>query len=118
MDFIKYYDQNRILLIILPPHSTHTLQPLNVAMFKPLATAYLAELSGYLHRSQGLASITKSDFFPLFWKAWEASFRESTILSSFRATGISPPDPDPILNRFTQGEESGNSSSSELSDHN
>jgi hypothetical protein len=117
MDFIDYCDQNRILLMILPPHSTHTLQPLDVGMFKPLSTAYSAELSGYLHRSQGLASITKGDFFPLFWKAWEASFRESTILSSFRATGISPPDPDPILDRFTQGEESGNSSSSGLSDH-
>ncbi|KAF1973979.1 hypothetical protein BU23DRAFT_579960 [Bimuria novae-zelandiae CBS 107.79] len=68
-------------------------------MFKPLLTAYLAELLRYLYRSQGLASITKGDFFPLFWNAWKASFKESTILSSFRATGISPPDPDPILNR-------------------
>jgi hypothetical protein len=117
MDFINYCDQNRILLVVLPPHSTHTLQPLDVAMFKPLAAAYSAELSEYLHRSHGLASITKGDFFPLFWKAWEASFRESTILSSFRATGISPPDPDPILDRFTHKEESGNSSSSGLSDH-
>jgi hypothetical protein len=117
MDFIDYCDQNRILLIILPPHSTHTLQPLDVVMFKPLSTAYSAELSRYLHASQGLVSIKKGDFFPLFWNAWEASFKESTILSSFRATGISPPDPDPILNRFTQDEESGNSSSSGLSDH-
>ncbi|KAF1971585.1 hypothetical protein BU23DRAFT_646054, partial [Bimuria novae-zelandiae CBS 107.79] len=90
---------------------------LDVAIFKPLLTAYSAELSRYLYRSQGLASITKGDFFPLFWNAWKASFKESTILSSFRATGISPPNPDPILNRFTQDQESGNSSSSGLSNH-
>jgi hypothetical protein len=66
MDFIDYCDQNRILLAILPPHSTYTLQPLDVAMFKPLLTAYLAELSKYLHASQGLVPINKGDFFPLF----------------------------------------------------
>ena len=117
MDFINYCDKNKILLAILPPHSTHTLQPLDVAMFKPLSTVYSAELSSYLHTSQGLVSIKKGDFFPLFWKAWETSFKESTILKSFEATGISPPDPDPILDRFAQDQESGDSSSSGLSDH-
>jgi hypothetical protein len=69
MDFIDYCDQNRILLSILPPYSTYTLQPLNVAMFKPLSTAYSAELLKYLYKSQGLVPIRKGDFFPLFWKA-------------------------------------------------
>ncbi|OAG09418.1 uncharacterized protein CC84DRAFT_1083219 [Paraphaeosphaeria sporulosa] len=87
-------------------------------MFKPLSTAYSEELSAYLHRSQGLASITKGDFFPLFWNAWNTSFKESTILSSFKSTGISPLDPSPILDRFTQDqEESGDSSLSRLNDH-
>jgi hypothetical protein len=117
MDFIDYCDQNRILLAILPPHSTHTLQPLDVAMFKPLSTAYSAELSKHLHRSQGLVPITKGDFFPLFWNAWNASFKESTILSSFKSTGISPPDPTPILDRFAHDKDSGHSSLSGLSDH-
>jgi hypothetical protein len=40
MDFIEYCDQNKILLAIYPPHSTHMLQPLDIVMFKPLATAY------------------------------------------------------------------------------
>ncbi|CAI6225986.1 unnamed protein product [Periconia digitata] len=86
-------------------------------MFKPLLTAYLAELSNYLHRSQGLAPITKGDFFPLFWNAWKASFKKSTIFSSFSSTGISLPDPTSILNRFTHDKDSGHSSSSGLSDH-
>ncbi|EDU49319.1 conserved hypothetical protein [Pyrenophora tritici-repentis Pt-1C-BFP] len=29
MEFIKYCDRHRILLMILPPYSTHTLQPLD-----------------------------------------------------------------------------------------
>jgi hypothetical protein len=37
MEFIDYCDRHRILLMILPPHSTHTLQPLDVVLFKPLS---------------------------------------------------------------------------------
>jgi hypothetical protein len=100
MDFIEYCDQNKILLAIFPPHSTHTLQPLDVCMFKPLSQAYSNELSAFLERSQGLSPIKKGDFFPLFWKAWVSSFKENTIINSFKATGISPLEPDVILKRF------------------
>jgi hypothetical protein len=79
MDFIEYCDQHKILLAVFPPHSTHTLQPLDVVMFKPLSTAYSKELSDYLHHSQGLLSVKKGDFFPLFWRAWVTSFKKSTI---------------------------------------
>jgi hypothetical protein len=40
MDFIEYCDQNRILLAVYPAHSTHTLQPLDVVMFKPFSSAH------------------------------------------------------------------------------
>src|SRR6478735_6337945 len=83
----------RILLAILPPRSTHTLQPLDVVLFKPLSSAYSAELTTHLQESQGLLPIKKGDFFPLFWKAWMSSFKEETILKSFEATGISPFNP-------------------------
>ena len=102
MDFIDYCDRNRILLAILPPHSTHTLQPLDVVLFKPLSLAYSVELTTYLQKSQGLVPIKKGDFFALFWKAWVSSFKEETILKSFEATGISPFNPEIILKRFTK----------------
>jgi hypothetical protein len=41
MDLINYRDDYRIVLAIMPPYSTYTLQPLDVVMFKPLLTAYL-----------------------------------------------------------------------------
>jgi hypothetical protein len=103
MDFINYCDQNKILLAIFPPHSTHTLQPLDVVMFKPLSTAYSKELTTHLHNGQGLSVIKKSDFFHLFWKAWVSTFTQELILRSFEATGISPLQPNVILQRFAQG---------------
>jgi hypothetical protein len=59
MDFIKYYDQNQILLAIYSPHSTHTLQLLDVVMFKPLSSAYSSQVAGFMERFQGLTSMSK-----------------------------------------------------------
>jgi hypothetical protein len=40
LEFIEYCYQNKILLLIFPPYSTHTLQPLDVVMFKSLSSGY------------------------------------------------------------------------------
>ena len=101
MAFIKYCDDNKILLAIYPPHSTHTLQPLDVCLFKPLSTAYSAELASFMERCQGICSITKRDFFRFFYKAWTTSFKESTILKAFEVTGLSPLNPQVVLKKFT-----------------
>ena len=115
MDFIEYCDQNKILLAVYPPHSTQTLQPLDVVMFKPLSVAYSNEVSAFMERSQGLTSMSKRDFFPLFYRAWQISFKETTILTAFEAIGLSPFDPDVILRRFNTSLPSSDSDSSALS---
>ncbi|KAF7572910.1 Membrane-bound metallopeptidase [Pyrenophora tritici-repentis] len=117
MEFIKYCDRHRILLMILPPHSTHTLQPLDVVLFKPLSQAYSNELINHLHKAQGLVPIKKGDFFPLFWSAWISSFTENLILKAFEVTGIWPIDANVILRRFASTPEAERSSSLGLSDH-
>jgi hypothetical protein len=101
MDFIEYCHQNRILLAIFPPHSTHTLQPLDVVMFKPLSSAYSAELAHHQQQALGRLPIKIGDFFPLFWRAWITSFKKETILKSFEATGIWPMNAEVILQKFT-----------------
>jgi hypothetical protein len=118
-DFNDYCDSRRILLAVFPPHSTHTLQPLDVVCFKPLSTSYSNELSTHLQQSQGLIAVAKEDFFPLFWRAWVSSFKTETILSSFQATGIWPMDAEVILKRFwsrEQGEGEGGPSALAESD--
>jgi hypothetical protein len=115
MDFIDYCDQNKILLAIFPPHATHTLQLLDVALFKPLSTAYSNELSSFMDQCCGLLPITKSHFFPLFWRAWEASFKESTILRAFESAGLSPFNPEAILQKFRTIAAESDSESSNLS---
>jgi hypothetical protein len=45
MDFINYCDQNKILLAVFTSHSTHTLQPLDICMFKPLSENSLSQFN-------------------------------------------------------------------------
>jgi hypothetical protein len=111
MDFIEYCDQNRILLMVYPPHSTHTLQPLDVVMFKPLSSAYSGQVAAFIERCQGLTSMSKRDFYPMFMAAWEASFKRETILKAFQATGLSPFNPEVILKRFSTRQPTPGSSS-------
>ena len=102
MAFIKYCDRHRILLMIYPPHSTQTLQPLDVVCFSPLASNYNKVVTEHTHNTQGLAGVKKSDFFGLFYKAWLQTFTEDVVLQSFKATGIHPPDPSPVLDRWAK----------------
>ena len=111
MEFIDYCDKNKILLALYPPHSTHTLQPLDVCLFKPLSTAYSAALANYMDKCQGLSSITKRDFFRLFNQAWVASFRQKTVLSAFEKCRLYPFNPHRVLARFSYKEDNCPSSS-------
>jgi hypothetical protein len=98
--FIDYCHRKRILLAVYPPHSTHRLQPLDVVLFKLLATAYSSELARQTYRSQGLLSINKADFIPLFRSAYASAFTPANIVTSFEATGIWPMDSSRVTDQF------------------
>jgi hypothetical protein len=99
-DFISFCDANKILLHVFPPHSTHSLQPLDVVMFLPLSTLYSQKLLQYLHALQGLIAVAKEDFFLLFRDAYTSSFTRDNILKAFEATGVEPRNAEVILKRF------------------
>lgn len=63
--FIDYCNNDGILLCVFPPHSTYSLQPLDVALFKPVASAYSNQLDAHLQRGQVLVPIRKRDLFLL-----------------------------------------------------
>ena len=69
MDFIDYCDQNKILLAVFPLHATHTLQPLDVVLSKPLSTAYLNELLSFIDQYERVLPITRNYLFLLLWRA-------------------------------------------------
>jgi hypothetical protein len=101
MDFIKYCKAHKILLVVFPPHSTHTLQPLDVVCFKPLSTSYSTKLGNYLFKTQGLLDVQKEDFCLLFWSAWESSLTTKLVCKAFKATGICSMNADVVVQRFS-----------------
>jgi hypothetical protein len=100
--FFEYCSRYCILVLVYSPHSTHTLQPLDVVMFKPLVSTYTKSLINYTQQSLGLVPIKMGDFFTLFWDAWVVSFKKKTILQPFAATGIWPKNSVVILKQFTK----------------
>lgn len=100
MRFLDWALDHQIMVGIYPPHSTHRLQPLDVALFGPLASCYSTALNNYLHKSMAIQGVTKRAFFNLFWTAWTRAITEKNILSGFAQTGVNPLDPEVILRKL------------------
>jgi hypothetical protein len=99
-DFLAYCDRNRILLMIYPPHATHSLQALDVVMFKSLSSHYSTRLISFTQKSMGLLPVRKADFILLFWAAWISSFTPNLVFNAFEATRVWPRNRDAVLKRF------------------
>ena len=102
LQFIELCDQLRILLLILPPHSTHRLQPLDVSLFAPLARFYTNNLNNLIANSLGMISMSKRSFWGVFWPAWKEAFLPINITSGFTKTGIWPFNPVLVLSKIVQ----------------
>ena len=87
MWFIEKCDELRILLLILPPHSTHRLQPLDVSLFAPLSSFYSTAANALLTDNLGLINLSKRAFWSLFYPAWQQAFTPMNIASGFARTG-------------------------------
>ena len=95
IEFISYCYENNIIQLSLPPHLTHILQPLDVAVFQPLK-GYYAKALDVLVRD-GCTNITKLEFLSVIHDVRRKALKPATILSAFKKTGIVPFNPLVIL---------------------
>lgn len=98
-EFEQFCAQNKIITICMPPHSSHLLQPLDVACFSALKLTYSKQVRQLAQ--QGILHIDKQDFLLMYAKARTTIHNELTILSGFRATGLVPFNPDRVLSTIT-----------------
>jgi hypothetical protein len=98
VEFEKYCEENRIITLCMPPHSSHLLQPLDVGCFGPLKKAYGREIERLIRCS--INHISKTEFFPAFHAAHRATITESNIRGGFRGAGLAPLDPENVISKL------------------
>jgi hypothetical protein len=82
----------------MPPHSSHLLQPLNIGCFRPLKKAYGQEIDHLMRRS--ITYISKTEFFPAFYAAFQATMTEKNIKGGFKGAGLVPFDPESVVSKL------------------
>lgn len=85
--FVSYAEQHKIIILCLPPHTTHALQPCDVSVFGPLQSAWGATVN---EASRHNIVITKQNFLRYYSLARERALKSTTISASFEKTGIWP----------------------------
>ena len=92
---LDYCRENEIEMISLPPHTTHALQPLDRAVFKPLKSFYHKQATNFIQSSPN-SSISKFNFGKLFSEAWRKGATIGNAVKGFECTGIYPFNPSAI----------------------
>lgn len=80
--------EKAIDLLILPPHSSHVLQPLDVGLFAPLKRAHGAETEAASRLDAG--RIERAERTDMFIRARRGAITMANIKSGWRATGVAP----------------------------
>jgi len=87
---------NRIALVYLIPHSSHILQPLDLACFSLLKCRYRDEIAN-LARYDDAAAVKKSKFLKTYKKASNEGLSSFRIRAGWNAAGIYPWDPRKVI---------------------
>ena len=95
LDVIDLCQENEVILFCLPPHTTHALQPLDVAVFKSLKDKFSKAVRA-LSFSKLNFIVSKRDFARVFKHPFEQAFSITDIKAGFSKSGIFPYNPDAV----------------------
>ena len=88
-EIIEFARNHDITLFVLPPHTSHLLQPLDVACFGPLQKFYDQEAQKFLLQNPGRV-ISKYDVASIASKAYTKALCPNNVVAAFRKTVIYP----------------------------
>lgn len=89
IETISYAKDNGIVVLTFPPHCSHKLQPLDVAVYGPFKAAAKVFLSDWMRTNPGKPA-TIYEMAQIAAKAHQQSFTPKNISSAFSKTGIWP----------------------------
>lgn len=92
---VKTAIDNQVVLVCLPPHTSHALQPLDVGVFKAVKSKWRKILEDYFNaarvqkRAQKFHSVDKSKFPRLLAKLWP-QLAADHVVNGFKKSGLVP----------------------------
>ncbi|XP_041484938.1 uncharacterized protein LOC121431436 [Lytechinus variegatus] len=92
---IDFARANQVILFVLPAHTSHITQPLDVACFSAMKSAYNQECALYMQKNPGQV-ITRYEIAWLSLAAYLRALKEENLKAAFRKTGIFPLDPNAV----------------------
>lgn len=91
LEATNYARDHGIVILTLPPHSSHKIQPLDRSLFSPLKTKYAIECDKWMTQHPG-RGITQFQVARLFNIAYKQVATMSNAESGFKVSGIFPFD--------------------------
>lgn len=88
----EFCKKNNIVMLSLPPHGSHRIQPLDVSIYGPFKAAYKQECNILMKTELG-RRITHNDIASLFRKAFQKIATIPKAEAGYAATGIYPLNP-------------------------
>jgi 4-hydroxybenzoate polyprenyltransferase len=95
-DVIRACVMNKVILLCLPPHTTHLLQPLDIGLFAPLSVYYKNDIRentkfGYNYFVDKLA------FLQSYCRARDSAFTTENIQKAWKKSGLEPFCPSVVI---------------------
>jgi len=97
-EFIHFCEAHRIVPLCIPPHTSHELQPLDLAVFSPTKHWFRRAVDSRLRL--GEIRIPKSEFLSLYCSIRPRAITLQNIESGFRKAGLVPFNPALALRRL------------------
>ena len=86
---IRLAREKGVLILCLPPHTTHEAQPLDCGVFSPLKMHWRTVCHHFIQSNPGKV-INKFNFNSLFSKAWLSAVTPANVISGFKTCGVYP----------------------------
>ncbi|CAG5007898.1 unnamed protein product [Parnassius apollo] len=92
IESLTFAKEHGIIMVCLPPHCTHRMQPLDVSFYGPLKTYFNQEVSTWLKSHPGRV-VTHFQIGAILNKAYGKAATVQTAVNGFQKTGLWPVDP-------------------------
>ena len=93
--------KNEVILMALPPNTTHLTQPLDKGTYGPLKIEWRKVYHEYVVQNPGKV-ITQNNFSTLFSKTWMKSMTIANVMAGFSTAGIYPLDRNKVISKLEE----------------